>query len=79
MHIGIPNLLEVICLMAEVDLELVANPDRAAAGTIVEADLDRKSGAVATMLVQNGTLKTGDIVVAGASFGKVRVSPVAIT
>lgn len=75
MHSGISNLLEIICLLAEVDLELLANPDRAAAGTVVEADLDRKSGPVATMLVQNGTLRVGDIVVAGASFGKVRVNP----
>ncbi|GMH34204.1 hypothetical protein BSKO_02038 [Bryopsis sp. KO-2023] len=69
---GIDALLEVIVLMAEVELELMANPDRSARGTVVEADLDKRAGPIATMLVQNGTLKVGDIVVSGASVGKVR-------
>lgn len=68
---GIDDLLEVVCLMAEIELELMANPNRAAAGTVVEADLDRRAGPVATLLVQNGTLHVGDMVVSGASYGKV--------
>ncbi len=69
---GINNLLENIQLVAEVQ-ELRANPDRLAKGAVIEAKLDKGRGPVATILVQNGTLHTGDIVIAGTSLGKVRV------
>jgi translation initiation factor IF-2 len=68
---GIPQLLEMTALQAEV-LELRANPGRAARGVIVESRLDRGRGPVATVLVQSGTLKDGDAVVAGAYAGRVR-------
>jgi translation initiation factor IF-2 len=65
------KLLDIIALQAEV-LELKANPSRAAEGTVIEARLDRGRGPVATVLVQRGTLKPGDIVVAGTEWGRVR-------
>ena len=68
---GVVSLLEMILLQAEV-LELKANPDRLAMGTVIEARLDKTKGAVATLLVLNGTLRTGDSVVAGTTSGKVR-------
>ncbi|HZD90628.1 MAG TPA: translation initiation factor IF-2 [Pseudolabrys sp.] len=68
---NIDKLLEMIGLQAEI-LDLKANPDRPAEGTVIEARLDRGRGPVATVLVQRGTLKTGDIVVAGAEWGRVR-------
>ena len=68
---GIDDLLEMVCLVADM-LELRANPDRAAKGTVVEARLDKGRGPVATILVQNGTLHVGDIVVAGTTVGRVR-------
>ena len=68
---NLDKLLETVLLQAEV-LELKANPNRAAEGTVVEAKLDRGRGPVATVLVQRGTLHVGDIVVAGAEWGKVR-------
>jgi translation initiation factor IF-2 len=68
---GIDKLLEIIGLQAEI-LDIKANPDRAAEGTVIEAKLDRGRGPVATVLVQRGTLHTGDIVVAGAEWGRVR-------
>ncbi len=68
---GIENLLEMVTLTAEV-AELKANPDRAAQGTVIEARLDKGRGPVATLLVQNGTLKQGDIVIAGTAVGRVR-------
>jgi translation initiation factor IF-2 len=68
---GIDKLLEMIGLQAEL-LDLKANPDRPAEGTVIEAKLDRGRGPVATVLVQRGTLRTGDIVVAGAEWGRVR-------
>jgi translation initiation factor IF-2 len=68
---NLDKLLEVIALQAEI-LDLKANPDRAAEGTVIEAKLDRGRGPVATVLVQRGTLHTGDIVVAGAEWGRVR-------
>jgi translation initiation factor IF-2 len=68
---GIKELLELILLQAEV-LELKANPDKPARGTIVEAKLDKGRGPVATVLVQEGTLKSGDPFVAGAHHGRVR-------
>jgi translation initiation factor IF-2 len=68
---GIDKLLEMIGLQAEL-LDLKANPDRPAEGTVIEAKLDRGRGPVATVLVQRGTLHTGDIVVAGAEWGRVR-------
>ena len=71
-HMGIDKLLESILLVAEM-LELKANPNRAAKGIAIEAKLDKGRGPVATLLVQNGTLRTGDIVVAGTTVGRVRV------
>ena len=68
---GISDLLENVLLVAEMQ-ELKANPDRAAKGTVIEARLDKGRGPIATVLVQNGTLKAGDIVVAGMSVGRVR-------
>jgi len=69
---GIKELLEMITLSADM-LELKANPNRAAKGVVIEARLDKGKGAVATLLVQNGTLKNGDIIIAGTSVGRVRV------
>jgi translation initiation factor IF-2 len=69
--INIDKLLDVIALQAEI-LQLKANPNRAAEGTVIEARLDRGRGPVATVLVQRGTLKPGDIVVAGSEWGRVR-------
>jgi translation initiation factor IF-2 len=68
---NLDSLLEMILLVAEVE-DLHANPNRAAKGSVVEAHLDKARGPVATLLVQNGTLRIGDIVVAGSVFGKVR-------
>lgn len=68
---GVEELLETVTLVAEVE-QLMANPDKAAAGTVLEAHLDRRIGAIATLLVQTGTLHVGDVVVAGSAFGKVR-------
>jgi translation initiation factor IF-2 len=68
---GLNDLLEGLQLQAEI-LDLKANPDRSAEGTVIEAKLDRGRGPVATVLVQRGTLHTGDIVVAGAEWGRVR-------
>ena len=69
---GLDNLLEMVILTAEVQ-ELKANPNRRAKGTVIEARLDKNRGPVATLLVQNGTLKQGDIVIAGTAVGRVRV------
>ena len=71
-HMGIDSLLESILLVAEMS-ELRANPDRAAKGVVIEARLDKSRGPIATLLVQNGTLKSGDIIVAGTAVGRVRV------
>src|SRR5262249_13567067 len=68
---NIDRLLEMIGLQSEI-LDLKANPNRPAEGTVIEAKLDRGRGSVATVLVQRGTLKAGDIVVAGAEWGRVR-------
>ena len=68
---GVDNLLEMLTLTAEVG-ELKANPNRAAQGTVIEARLDKGRGPVATLLVQNGTLHQGDIIIAGTSVGRVR-------
>ena len=68
---GIKDLLETILLVADVK-ELKANPGRTAKGTVIEARLDKGRGPVATMLVQNGTLRTGDVLVAGTTVGRVR-------
>ena len=68
---NIDTLLEMLLLVAEVE-DLNANPDRLARGTVIEAHLDKGKGSVATLLVQNGTLHVGDIIVAGSSLGKVR-------
>ena len=71
-HDGIDNLLENILLVAEM-MELKANPDRRAKGIVIEARLDKGRGPVASLLVQNGTLNSGDIIVAGTSVGRVRM------
>ena len=68
---GIDDLLEMVLLIADMK-ELRANPDRAAKGTVIEARLDKGRGPIATVLVQNGTLSVGDIIVAGTTVGKVR-------
>ncbi len=68
---NLDTLLEMILLVAEVE-DLYANPDRPARGTVIEANLDKARGPVATLLVQNGTLRIGDSLVAGSAFGKVR-------
>jgi len=69
---GIDELLEDVLLIAEVK-ELRANPERLAKGTVIEARLDKGRGPIATLLVQNGTLKQGDIIIAGTAVGRVRV------
>ena len=68
---GIDELLETVTLVAE-DMNLEANPDRKASGTIIESRLDKGKGPIATILVQKGTLKVGDVVVAGTCYGKIR-------
>jgi translation initiation factor IF-2 len=70
-RLNLDKLLEAIALQAEL-LNLTANPERAAEGTVIEAKLDRGRGPVATVLVQRGTLRTGDIIVAGSEWGRVR-------
>lgn len=69
---GLDDLLEMVTLIAEMK-ELKANPDRAAKGTVIEARLDKGRGPIASVLVQNGTLHQGDIVIAGTCVGRVRV------
>ena len=69
---GIDHLLEMVALTAEM-AELKANPNRAAKGAVIEARLDKGRGPIMTVLVQNGTLRTGDIIIAGTSVGRVRV------
>ena len=69
---GLDDLLEMVILTAEVQ-ELKANPNRRAKGTVIEARLDKTRGPIATLLVQNGTLNQGDIVIAGTAVGRVRV------
>ena len=70
-HMGIDDLLENVLLVAEM-MELKANPDRKAKGVVIEARLDKGRGPVASLLVQNGTLHAGDIIVAGTAVGRVR-------
>ena len=69
--LNVDLLLEKILLEAEM-LDLKANPDREASGTVIEASLDKGRGYVATVLVQNGTLKSGDLVVSGQYFGRIK-------
>ena len=69
---GLDNLLEMVTLTAEM-LELKANPNRRGKGTVIEARLDKSRGPIATLLVQNGTLKQGDVIIAGTAVGRVRV------
>ncbi|WP_420114382.1 translation initiation factor IF-2, partial [Pseudactinotalea sp.] len=71
-RIGIDDLLEAVLLTADAALDLRANPDKAARGVAVEANLDRGRGAVATVLVESGTLAVGDSIVAGTAHGRVR-------
>jgi translation initiation factor IF-2 len=70
-RVGLDELIEMILLVADLQ-ELKANPSRPAVGTIVEAELDKNRGAVATAIVQTGTLRVGDVIVVGETFGKVR-------
>ena len=70
-RVGLDELIEMILLVSDLQ-ELKANPKRAAVGTIVEAQLDKNRGAVATAIVQTGTLRVGDVIVVGETFGKVR-------
>ncbi len=70
-RMGLDNLLEMVLLQADI-LELKANPNRSAKGTIIEAKLDKGRGPIATVLVQNGTLHRGDMIVAGTAYGRVR-------
>ena len=69
---GIDDLLETVILTAEVE-ELKANPNRAGKGCVLEARLDKARGPIATLLVQNGTLHQGDLIIAGTAVGRVRV------
>lgn len=69
---GIPDLLDSVLLTADAALDLRANPDRSARGVAIEANLDKGRGSVATVLIQSGTLRVGDAVVAGAAHGRVR-------
>ena len=71
-HQGIEDLIETILLVADVELDLKANPNRRAQGTVIEAHLDRGRGPVATVLVRTGTLHVGDSIVAGTAYGRVR-------
>ena len=70
-RVGLDELIDMILLVADLQ-ELKANPKRAAVGTIVEAQLDKNRGAIATAIVQTGTLRVGDVIVVGETFGKVR-------
>ena len=70
-RVGLDELIEMVLLVADLQ-ELKANPDRPAVGTIVEAQMDKSRGAIATALVQTGTLRVGDIIVVGETFGRVR-------
>jgi translation initiation factor IF-2 len=70
-RVGLDELIEMILLVADLQ-ELKANPDRPAVGTIVEAQMDKSRGAIATALIQTGTLRVGDIIVVGETFGRVR-------
>ena len=70
-RVGLDELIEMILLVADLQ-ELKANPTRTAVGTIVEAQLDKSRGAIATAIVQTGTLRVGDVIVVGETFGKVR-------
>lgn len=71
MRTGLENLLEAILLVAE-DTEIVANPGSAAAGVVVESRMETGRGPIATLLIQNGTLKQGDVVVAGTTYGRIK-------
>jgi translation initiation factor IF-2 len=70
-RVGLDELIDMIQLVADLQ-ELTANPKRSAVGTIVEAELDKSRGAIATAIVQTGTLRVGDVIVVGETFGKVR-------
>ncbi len=71
-RVGIDELLDMVLLTADAEADPKANPDRLAVGTVIDSHLERGRGPIATVLVQNGTLRVGDIVVAGPVFGKVR-------
>jgi translation initiation factor IF-2 len=69
---GVPTLLDAVLLTADAGLDLVANPNKAARGIAIEAKLDKGRGSVATVLIQSGTLRVGDAIVAGTAYGRVR-------
>ncbi len=69
--IGIDDLLEGILLVAD-SSEIKANPEGKVVGTVIEAEIDKTRGVIATLLVQNGTLEVGDVVIAGESYGKLK-------
>ncbi len=69
---GIAELLDAVLLTADAGLDLRANPDKDARGVAIEAKLDKGRGAVATVLIQSGTLRVGDAIVAGTAYGRVR-------
>ena len=69
--LGIDDLLEGILLVADAN-DIKANPNGKVVGTVIEAELDKSKGVIATLLVQNGTLSVGDVVVAGEAYGKLR-------
>jgi translation initiation factor IF-2 len=71
-HLGIDNLLDAVLLTADAGLDLRANPNKDARGVAIEAKLDKGRGAVATVLIQSGTLRVGDAIVAGRAYGRVR-------
>ena len=71
--LGVNDLLQMVLWVAE-EQQLMANPKKLAAGTVIEAHLDKRKGPMATLLVQSGTLNTGEILAAGASFGKVSLT-----
>ena len=68
---GIDDLMEAVLMTAE-ETKIMANPKGKVFGTVIEASVDTKKGVMATLLVQNGTLKMGDVVLAGSSYGKIR-------
>ncbi|MBB2976012.1 translation initiation factor IF-2 [Microbacterium endophyticum] len=71
-NIGIQDLLDAVLLVADAGLDLTANPNKAARGVAIEAKLDKGRGSVATVLIQSGTLRVGDAIVAGTAYGRVR-------
>ena len=71
-NLNIQALLDAVLLTADAGLDLTANPNKAARGVAIEAKLDKGRGSVATVLIQSGTLRVGDAIVAGTAYGRVR-------